>query len=265
MEGFFQYEQKQIHYTMSGTGKTMVLLHGYLESLEVWKGFSEKLSDKFTVVCVDLPGHGLSGIYDDIHTMEFMASVVNELLVNLGIKKAFLAGHSLGGYVTLAFLEHFPELLSGYCLFHSQPFSDQPATIEKRKKEIGYVNAGKKNFMYPENIEKMFAAVNLSRFPEELKRFKKIASKTPDQGIISALNGMMARPSRKALMEEGRVPCLWILGLHDNYIPCNEIQQKVNLPANAELVVLNSSGHLGFIEEEEESLKVLTAFIHKLA
>lgn len=132
MEESFHYKNGKVHYTIRGTGKVIVLLHGYLESSEVWENISEKLSGKFRIICVDLPGHGLSDIYGDTHTMEFMATVIKELLVSLGIKKAFLIGHSLGGYVTLAFLELFPELLKGYCLFHSQPFPDPPAALERR-------------------------------------------------------------------------------------------------------------------------------------
>jgi pimeloyl-ACP methyl ester carboxylesterase len=261
MEGFFQFEKNQIHYTMKGTGTNLVLLHGYLESLEVWNDFSGRLSEVFTVICIDLPGHGLSGVYDEKHTMEFMAGVVNELLVSLGIEKVFMVGHSLGGYVTLAFLDLFPSMLNGYCLFHSHPFADQPATIEKRKTEIGYVRDGKKDLVYPVNVEKMFATSNLPKFHGELRRLQEIASKTPDEGIIAVLNGMIERPSRADLMEEGLVSCLWILGRHDNYIPCEEIQKRVKLPSNAEVLVLKNSGHLGFIEEEGKALEKLKMFV----
>jgi pimeloyl-ACP methyl ester carboxylesterase len=195
--------------------------------------------------------------------MEFMASSVKSLLNNLNIDRVFLTGHSLGGYVALAFLENFPKMLSGYCLFHSQPFSDTEAAIEKRKREIEIVKAGKKNLMYPDNIERMFAKPNLDKFTSALERSKTIASKIPGAGIIAVLNGMMARPSRLKVMEEGRVPCLWILGTMDSYIPV-EVTSKVKLPLNAELKILKESGHLGFIEQEEESVKVFTAFAEKL-
>lgn len=261
---FFPYCGGRIHYSDSGNGRIIVLLHGYLESAEVWNGFGEKLSLEFRVISVDLPGCGLSDVYGEVHSMEFMARAIKELIESLGIKKVFLTGHSLGGYVALAFLELFPDYLSGYCLFHSQPFSDSAEALDKRKREIEIVRSGKKNLMYPDNVIRMFAPSNLEKFSSALQRSKDIASNIPGDGIIAVLNGMMIRPSRVSFMEEGRVPCLWILGSMDSYIPCNIIQSKVNLPSNAKTVILKESGHLGFIEEEDLSLKIVTEFVKKI-
>jgi pimeloyl-ACP methyl ester carboxylesterase len=258
------FQNKNVFFTDEGKGNVIVLLHGYLESSRVWNGFAEKLSKRFRVISVDLPGHGLSDVYGEVHTMEFLASAVKGVLDKLGVKKAFITGHSLGGYVTLAFLELYPEYLSGYCLFHSQPFPDPPAAIEKRNKEIEIVKMGKKNRMYPENVKMMFAPVNIEKFSEALQRSRDIASEIPGDGIIAILKGMIVRPSRLALMEEGRVPCLWILGEMDSYIPCEFIQTKVSLPSNAKLVVLKNSGHIGFIEEEDLSVNLISDFADKL-
>ena len=261
MNYYIHYNGGKIYYNDTGDGETVVLLHGYLETSDIWSGFAKKLSGKFRVISVDLPGHGLSKVYSENHTMEFMAGAVKVLLENLHINKIFLAGHSLGGYVALAFLELYPGMLKGYCMFHSHPFEDRPAAVEKREREIKIVRAAKKYLLYPENISQMFATENLGRFREELQRSKDIASTIRDEGIIAVLNGMMNRPSRLKVMEEGKVPCLWIVGKMDNYISCNEILSKVNLPANARVVVLEKSGHMGFIEEENRSVQVLTDFI----
>jgi pimeloyl-ACP methyl ester carboxylesterase len=260
----FSLKGRGIHYSDSGSGVPVVLLHGYLESSEVWNGFEARLTDVFRVITIDLPGHGLSSVYGDSHTMEFMATAVKELLDSLHLKKVFLTGHSLGGYVTLAFLELFPEYLTGYCLFHSQPLADSTEAIEKRRREISIVKAGKKDLMYPDNIIRMFAPANLEKFANALMKSKNIASRLPGEGIIAMLNGMIARPSRLSFMEEGRVPCLWILGSMDNYIPCELIQTKVKLPPNARLVVLKNSGHLGFVEEEDKAVEVITEFVKSL-
>jgi pimeloyl-ACP methyl ester carboxylesterase len=265
MNYYIHYNGGKIYYSDTGDGEVIVLLHGYLETSDIWSEFAGKLAKKFRIISVDLPGHGLSKVYSESHTMEFMAGSVKVLLENLNIKQVFLTGHSLGGYVALAFLELYPEMLKGYCLFHSHPFADRPETIEKREREIKVVRAAKKYLLYPENISQMYASVNLDKFKEELQRSKDIASTIRDEGIIAVLNGMMNRSSRLKFMEEGKVPCLWILGKMDNYISCKEVQAKIKLPANAKLVVLENSGHMGFIEEEDLAVKILTEFIKGLA
>ena len=153
--------------------------------------------------------------------MEFMATGIKELIDYLDLKKVFLTGHSLGGYVTLAFLELFSDQLSGYCLFHSQPFSDPPAVVDKRKREIEIVKTGKKNLMYPDNVIRMFAVSNLEKFAGALQQSKDIASRLPGDGIIAVLNGMIERPSRLSFMEEGKVPFFGFLGQWTVIFPAN--------------------------------------------
>jgi pimeloyl-ACP methyl ester carboxylesterase len=258
------YEGHKINYNDSGKGFPVVLLHGYLESSVVWNGFEEKLALKFRVISIDLPGHGRSDIISETQTMEMMAAVVKDLISSLGLRKVFLTGHSLGGYVTLAFLELFPEFFSGYCLFHSHPFADSPEVIKNRHREIKLVQRGMKDRMYPGNVIKMFATSNIEKFSESIQRSKEISSCISGEGIIAVLRGMIARPSRVDYMEKGIVPCLWILGRMDNYIPCEAIIERVNLPLNATLVILENSGHIGFIEEEEISLRLISEYVRYL-
>jgi pimeloyl-ACP methyl ester carboxylesterase len=264
MENIFLFREKRIHYCDDGEGDTIILIHGYLESAETWSSFSKKLSKNFRIISVDLPGHGHSDVFTNEDSMEFLASLIKELLNHIGIEKVFLTGHSLGGYITLAFLELYPERLTGYCLFHSHPSADSEEATAKRKREIRIVTAGEKDLIYQENVTRMFAEENLDNFPEALLRSKEIASKISSEGIISVLQGMMSRPSRISLLEEGRVPCLWILGKKDNYIPFEAIQKRVNLPSNADVAILENSGHLGFIEEEDLSVKIISEFVKKL-
>lgn len=265
MKYYILYNGGKIYYSDTGEGKIIVLLHGYLETSDIWAGFGQKLAEKFRVISVDLPGHGLSKVYGECHTMEFLAGAVKGLLDNLNIRKVFLAGHSMGGYVTLAFTEQFPEMLNGYCLFHSHPFPDTPQTIQKREREISVVRSGKKYLIYPENIPMMYARENLEKFRCEVQRSKDIASSVRDEGIIAVLNGMMIRPSRLSVLEEGKVACLWILGKMDNYISFDEMIKKIKLPANARVVVLEKSGHMGFVEEQDLSIQVMTNFIQGTA
>lgn len=260
MDKHFFFEHKRITYTDDGTGNAILLIHGYLESKSTWDAFGQDLAKSYRVITIDLPGHGNSELVSETQSMELMAEVARDLLVNLGIRRALICGHSLGGYVALAFADLYPALLYGYCLFHSHPFADTPEALEKREREIGLIEAGKKDLMYPENVKRMFAESNLEKFQSELERSKEIAAQIPGKGIIAVLRGMMARPSRLGVMEKGNVPCLWILGTMDNYVDFNKMKTGVKLPHGSFTEVLENSGHLGFIEEKDKSLSLIRSF-----
>jgi pimeloyl-ACP methyl ester carboxylesterase len=256
-------KNKKIHYRESGTGIPVVLLHGYLESLEIWNGFATKLAENFHVITIDLSGHGKSESLGEINRMEEIAEAVHALTRKLGMSKFILIGHSLGGYVVMAFLELFPEKLLGFSLFHSHPLADTPETQEKRRREIELIRQNKKELICNVNIPNAFATKNLKSLKEKVDFATQIALGTPDDGLISTLKGMMERPDRTRLLKNTKLPFLWILGRLDNYIPVEGIQQKVKLPENGSLVILENSGHQGFLEEEARSLEIFDEFISR--
>lgn len=252
-----QFKKINIRFSDKGKGIPVVLLHGYLESLNIWDDFSSLLTQHCRVIRIDLPGHGGSGIIGETHTMELIAESVKAVMDHLKLDKVYLIGHSLGGYVTLAFLELFPERLNGFSLFHAHPLSDTPETIVKREREINLVLEGRKDMICNVNIPNAFANDNLDKLKEEVEFAKEIARQTPDKGIVATLNGMMVRPDRRKILAGTSSPFLWILGKKDNYIPYETIIEKVGLPGNGKLVTLENSGHQGFMEEKEESQKAV--------
>lgn len=264
MKRSVEFEGIGVTYNTCGEGKPVVLLHGYLETGEVWDPLVDRLKSRFRIIAVDLPGHGDSGIKGDTHTMEFLAGAVMKILSVEGEEKVLMVGHSLGGYVTLAFVELFPELLSGYVLFHSHPHADTPEAVARRNREIAVVQAGRKNIMYPGNVSMMFAKENLESMAPEVARSKRIASRNPGDGIIALLKGMIARPSRQYILENGSVPMLWILGRHDLYFSPEKAMRDIGLPGNAEVVILENSGHLGFVEETDISVSLLEDFAGRI-
>ena len=264
MNRTMQFEGITVTYSTRGKGKPLVLLHGYLLSGEAWKPMSDMLAASYRVISVDIPGHGGSGVAGDTHTMEFIAEAVRAVIDDAGEKKVLLAGHSMGGYAALAFAEKYPWMLAGYVLFHSHPFADSPEGIIKRKREIEVVMAGKKNIMYPANISMMFAENNLKSMSAALAKLRKLASGNPAGGIIALLNGMMARPLRSAVIERGEVPLLWILGRSDRYFTPETAVRDIKIPPNARIVILEKSGHLGFIEEPGLSAELISTFARNL-
>jgi pimeloyl-ACP methyl ester carboxylesterase len=196
--------------------------------------------------------------------MCFLADAIFAVLDKEEIKKAVVVGHSLGGYVALSMVDRFPERLSGYVLFHSHPFADTEEVKKNRRREIDIVLSGKKEVIYPINIPKMFANSNLERFALEVERSKEIASLHEAEGIVSIVKGMMNRNSREHVVKAGRVPLLMILGTMDNYIDYESVKARISMPPNGSIETLSKSGHMGFIEEPDRSIEIITKFISNL-
>ncbi len=255
------FNNTTIRFKDEGRGPVVVLLHGYLESLEIWSEFSAELAEFCRVVSIDLPGHGKSGVFGKVHTMELLAETIKAVMDFLNTGKYLLVGHSLGGYVALAFLELFPECLSGLSLFHSFPLGDSNEAIKNRNREKKLVENGKKDLIYTVNIPKAFATDNLEKFSEQVDNAKEIARNIPGEGIVAVLNGMIIRPDRSKILTGTALPFLWILGKKDNYIPYEAIIKKVELPKHGKLITLGNSGHMGFIEEKKRSLNAILGFL----
>ena len=139
MEKRIKFRDMDLVYSDFGEGPCMVLIHGYLENGKVWQAFIEGFHEGRRFIVPDLPGHGESGCWGKIHRMEELAEAVLAILDAEGIGQVFLAGHSMGGYVTMAFADLFPDRLSAYALVHSTPFADTKEKQENRDREISLV------------------------------------------------------------------------------------------------------------------------------
>ncbi len=267
MDRVVKFRNSDVHYRQmgDGSGEAVFLLHGYLESLEIWDGFDRILAEKYHVISLDLPGHGKSGIFGEVHHMDDLADAVLAVARHLDIPEFHLVGHSMGGYITMAFRErHYSSLIS-YVLFHSTCYSDNDEKKAARQREIDLVWQGKKNLIVNTNIPKAFADDNLIPLKKMVDRAKVIASLTPDAGIIAVLRGMMERPDRSRLIKEDKIPLLLIGGQKDNYIPYTKMEEMQSNGKNVDLAPLKNSGHMGFIEEPDMAAKILDNFFKQFA
>jgi pimeloyl-ACP methyl ester carboxylesterase len=264
MTGTVRFKDAKLFYRDKGKGNPVVLLHGYLESVDIWGEFEEELSKDNRVISIDLPGHGKSMPVCENQTMEIMADTVRAVLDHLDIGRAVIIGHSMGGYVTLAFAEIFPEKTYGYCLFHSHALADSEEKKLNRDREMDLVRSGKKSLIVNSNIPRAFADDNLVRLRSEVKKAKSIAMRTREEGIICALKGMKSRPERKRVLVESSVPVMIIAGKKDNYIPFSLYEQHFNLAKKTDVLILENSGHMGFIEEKEKSLDGIRKFLNQI-
>ena len=255
------FKETELVYSDHGKGRCIVLLHGYLERGEVWQSFTGQMPGGFRFIVPDLPGHGDSGSWGRVHSMDELANALSTILEAEGIEKVFLAGHSMGGYVCMAFADLYPEKLLAYALVHSTPFADTEEKRENRDREISLVLCGKKRQIVLVNIPKAFATENLDRMSTQVESLKQMALRSPDNGMIALLNGMKERPDRTAVLQNPELPLLLIGGMKDNYIPVEVFEKLVSLAPHARVLRLEDSGHMGFMEEPEELVNAFVEFL----
>ncbi len=261
-EKFIMAGDTALHVADSGLGeRCVVLVHGYLESMYVWDDFVPLLTPHVRVVTVDVPGHGVSQVLGEVHTMEMMADVLHGMLDALGIGRATFVGHSMGGYISLAFCAKYPERMDGLVLLSSSPCPDDETKRENRRREIALVRAGKKDVLAHVAPETGFAVQNRERLKDYIEDLVEQVHVTEDEGIVALLGGMIARVDQNAMLRASRVPQLFILGRHDNYIPVEAAERFVADNPQAQVVWLDASGHMGFIEEPERCAAAILGFV----
>ena len=243
--------------------KCVVLLHGYLESMYVWDDFVPLLRRDVRVITVDIPGHGISQVLGEKHTMEQMAGVVRDMLDALDIERCTLVGHSMGGYITLAFAALYPERLDGLVLLSSTPNPDTDLKRENRQREIDLVKAGKKDALARVAPEAGFAEQNRRRLKDYIDDLTECVHITEDDGIVALLGGMMERADQNEMLRKSTVPQLFIMGKKDPYIPLEVAEAIVASHPQAKVSWLAESGHMGFIEQPAECAAALLEFVQQ--
>ena len=251
------YKNTKISYSDSGKGGAIVLLHGFLENQKMWQELVPELSKKYRVITIDLLGHGDSGCLGYVHSMEENADVVHSVLSELRIRKAIFVGHSMGGYVALAFAELHPANVKGLVLLNSTSKADSE---ERKKNRDRAIKAVKKDYVgfIRLSIGNLFSPDNRIKFTDEIENGKLEALKTPLQGIVASLEGMKIRKDREVLLHLTPYPKMLILGKKDPVLVYTESLEQIE-KTDVKLVTF-PDGHMSVIENQEELKEVLLAF-----
>ncbi len=236
----------------------VVLLHGFLENKEMWQEITPVLAKKNRVISIDLLGHGKSENLSYIHTMEQQAKMVKALLNHLKLRKYHIIGHSLGGYVALAFAELFSENIKSLVLMNSTAKAD---SLEKQTNRNHAISIVKKNptIFVKMSIPNLFSEKSRIEFKPKIEQVKSDALKTSQQGILASLEGMKIRKDRTAVLKKASFKILLIIGLRDPILQYSDlIEQTQNTKVKiAEL----PNGHMSHIENKKEVIGLLVDFL----
>lgn len=254
-----KFHDKKLAYSIEGEGPAVVFLHGFPMDSRVWEGFKNAFTKTFTAITIDLPGFGLSEMIHSQHDMTLMAQAVEAVLVYENIKKATLVGHSMGGYVSVAFAHAYPEKLNGLVLFHSQASADDEAAKQNRNQTITKVEDDAEKFV-GSFIASLFDDSFAETQPHQVERFQTMALSQHQQAVIAALAGMRDRESHLQTLSELKIPVLFILGKNDSRVPFARVMAQLALPQQAELLLLSNVAHMGFVEAQEKTSKAILHF-----
>jgi pimeloyl-ACP methyl ester carboxylesterase len=251
------------HYRVMGEGKPVVLLHGFGEDSSIWDDIAVALSPNYRLLIPDLPGTGASApIVGANIGLETYAEIVKQILSAENSIQCTMIGHSMGGYITLAFAEKYPEMLHAMGLFHSSAYADDETKKETRKKAIAFIKENGVNAFLKTSTPGLFKDADKSKNDID-QLIEKGNSFTPDT-LIQYYEAMIKRPDRTQILRTFSGPVLFMLGMHDKAVPFEQGLEQSHLPALSHLFILRESGHMGMIEEAEKSLLNLEHFLQAI-
>lgn len=251
------YKNTKISYSDTGKGNAVVLLHGFLENQTMWQDLVPELRQKNRIITIDLLGHGNTECLGYVHSMEDNAEAVQAVLTKLRIRKAVFVGHSMGGYVALAYAELYPESMRALVLLNSTSNADSEERKANRDRAIKAVKKDYSSFIRL-SIANLFSPDNRERLIDKIEKVKIEALKTPLQGVVASLEGMKIRKDREVLLHLTPYPKMLILGKNDPVLIYENALEQIEETA-VKLVTL-PDGHMSHIENREQLKTVLLDF-----
>jgi pimeloyl-ACP methyl ester carboxylesterase len=268
-----QYQSANIYYRTIGKGKPVVLLHGFGEDGDIWNKQIDFLKDRFALIIPDLPGSGQSDMIADM-SIEGMADAIKEIinieLQQRSLKAISLIGHSMGGYITLAVAEKYPELLNAFGLFSSSAFADSDEKKLARSKSIDFIQKNGAYEFLKTAIPGLFFKGQDSFKPTtctvsqaDINALVEKGQNFFSEALVSYYQAMIDRPDRTAVLKTFIRPVLFIIGEHDKAVPFDQSMQQVYLPAQSHIHILRNSAHMGMWEEAEKANLALLHFLQE--
>lgn len=251
-----RYRDSKIYFENAGEGRKLplVLLHGFMEDIEIWKPIVEDLKTERQIICIDLPGHGKSEEITEIHSMQLMADVVFQVVKHLEIEKFSIAGHSMGGYVSLEFLKNFPMMLGSIMLINSTPEEDTVEKREIRDRSVKLVEKNKRAYINMA-ISNLFSENSKTEFASEIADLKQRSSKMKIKNIQAALIGMKNRTNKINALKDFAGQKIILASKQDPILEINDLE-KVSRECNCEFYRLEN-GHNSYLEDRDNLTKIM--------
>lgn len=266
------YQNTRIAYQKLGSGKPVVLLHGFGENSSIWKRQIEYLQNNFLLLIPDIPGSGNSEFLSienlkttpqkDYISITDYADVLQAILVAESIEKCTLLGHSMGGYITLAFAEKYPNHLQAFGLIHSSALPDSAEKKEMRQKGIALMEKYGVGPFLKNTIPNLFGDNFKKEHPEDVAALIKASERFNTKACQQYYTAMMHRKDTTAVLRNTNLPTLFIIGTVDVAVPITDVLPQTHMPKFSYIHILEEVGHMGMWEATEKLNSFLEEFIN---
>ncbi len=257
-------QSAKLFYRTIGKGSPVVLLHGFGEDGDIWTNQVGYLKDHYQLIVPDLPGSGRSDLIDDM-SIEGMAGAVKEIILHelpASAEQVRVIGHSMGGYITLALAEQFPEFIHAIGLVHSSAYADDDAKKASRLKSIEFIKANGAYEFLKTAIPGLFGPVWTPGHEDAIEALIQKGKQLTPAALIKYYQAMIARPERTAVLSNFSGPVLFIMGEHDKAVPFEQSIRQTPLINLAYIYILRNSAHMGMWEESEKVNEALLYFLN---
>jgi pimeloyl-ACP methyl ester carboxylesterase len=270
MDKTITYQSSTIFYRTEGKGQPVIFLHGFAEDGTIWDKQVEFLERSVLLIIPDLPGSGKSIIDDDEQlptanghpiTIEDYANCINAILDAEQITTCIIIGHSMGGYITLAFAEKYPDKLKAFGLFHSTAYADSEEKKTMRRKSIEFIRKHGAAEFIKQSTPNLFLDLYKDQHPEIIEELIERYNNFKPDALVSYYEAMIQRPNRTTVLQNFKGPILFIIGEKDNAVPLGHSLEQSHLPGLAYIHILENAAHMGMLEETGEVNKFLLSFI----
>ncbi len=262
LQKLIDIENKRVFFRLTGKGQVVVFLHGFGEDGNIWEQ-QWKAIKGYRLIIPDLPGSGRSEMINDM-SMEGLAACVQTILATENVTSCIMIGHSMGGYITLAFAEKFTSILDGLGLVHSTAYGDNKEKKDIRNKGIDFIAEHGAAAFLKTAIPNLYGNATKENEPELINQHVESAQSFSKEALIAYYQSMIKRPDRSSVINATILPVLFILGKHDTTIPFHDGLQQSHLPMWSYVHILEESGHMSMIEEPEKLNSFITSYISSI-
>jgi pimeloyl-ACP methyl ester carboxylesterase len=219
------------------------------------------LEKKCRLLVPDLPGSGRSPYNPALASVEDFAGCIHAMIQHEKIEKFILLGHSMGGYISLAYAELYPAFLNAFGLFHSTAYADSPEKIALRTKGIEFIGQHGSAPFIRQSVPGLFGESFREKNQQVVESVTSQYSTFDPRALIAYYKAMIARPDRTRVLREFPRPVLFIVGEKDNAVPMQQALEQVHMPSTASIHILPGAGHMGMLEDPEASNAILEGFL----